>query len=326
MKPYLDLLKKILAVGEDVQSGATIVSENRKPTCRFLLGEQLRFDLRGGFPAVTTKKLLFDWVVDEVLWFLRGETNINTLGRAIDRPVEEVGGQRRSGNVSGFLRRPLWDQWAQPDGDVPNIYGCQWRRWEYCDYEYPEANSDGNRQGTIHHWDQVAKIVADLRAVKADPSDRARRRIILTAWNPPEIQFMGLAPCHTLAQFLPTNGYLDCVGHWRSIDMFTGCPFNIAQYAILTALFAGAAGLIPRHLVCNIADCHLYDNQFEQVAAQVKLEPYPRPYMTIDPRFWETAPDLTIAQLAKVDPAWFKLEDYRYHRRQPGSVLPEIAV
>jgi thymidylate synthase len=315
MKQYLDLLRRIIDEGEDVQSGATLVSENRKPKCRFLLGAQLRFSLFDGFPAVTTKKLLFDWVVDEVLWFLRGETNVNTLGREVTDP---------NTGAKVFVKRPIWDQWARPDGEVPHIYGEQWRRWEYCDYEYPDTNADGNRQGTIACWDQVAQIIKDLKAVKADPGNRARRRIILTAWNPPEIQFMGLPPCHTSAQFLPTNGYLDCVcQNWRSIDAFTGMPFNIAQYALLTHIFAGVAGLYPRNLVCNITDCHIYDNQFDVVAEQIAREPYPSPYLDIDSQFFTTAPDLTVEQLRCVDPSWFRLRDYHFHT---GKLKAEVAV
>lgn len=321
MQQYLDLLRKIRDEGEDVQSGATIVSEGRKATCRFLLGAQLRFDLRRGFPAVTTKKLLFDWVVDEVLWFLRGETNVNTLGRAIDEPIREAVGH--TGNVTGFIRRPIWDQWARPDGDVPHIYGESWRRWPYPGDPSPETNTLGEATTTVERWDQVADVVAKLRSVVADPAQRARRRVIVTAWNPPMVDRMGLPPCHTMSQWLPTNGHLDCVTHWRSIDMFTGCPFNIAQYALLAHIFAGVAGLRARHLVCNIVDCHLYDNQFEQVTTQCCREPYPSPILRIDERFFRTASDLMVEQLQAVDPAWFSLEDYRFH---PGRLRAEVAV
>lgn len=329
MRQYLDLLERIVAEGEDVQSGAVIQSENRKAVCRFLFCRELRFDLRKGFPAVTTKKLLFDWVVDEVLWFLRGEVNINMLGRAVDQPIEEAGGEGRTGNVSGFVRRPIWDQWARPDGDVPHIYGEQWRRWPYP-VDAETGNPCGTNLGVPHvtteAWDQVAEVVSDLRAVVADPGNRARRRIRLTAWNPPFVKRMGLAPCHTESQWLPTNGYLDCATDWRSIDTFTGMPFNIAQYALLTHIVAGVAGLIPRHLVCRIVDCHVYDNQYDQIAEQVTREPFPSPFLKIDPRFFETAPDLAIDQLRKVDPSWFRLKGYEYHKKRPGGSLPEVAV
>jgi thymidylate synthase len=508
MQQYLDLLNRIVHEGEDVQSGAVIQSENRKAVCRTLVGQQLRFDLRQGFPIVTTKPVPFDIVADEVLWFLRGETSINTLGRTISDIPEGFGGVMTLPDVKipkKFVRRKIWDAWRDPiTGDLGPIYGYQWRRqehlhlrepavfpqvareeldalaaehgkatvmdvgfrgtpdltdpqhkmlqllWigmlhrcydqtrpEYAFYgakgvhvdprwlvfsnfqrdakllprwrlkaafpdEYwldkdflatnrygpdtavwaskPEqhansgkgtffraASPDGRiyrsisagRFAKIHDldassvykclrgedsaykgWrferidtgdavprlelvDQVANVLADLRAVAGDPGDRARRRIILTAWNPPDIPEMGLAPCHTLAQFLPTNGKLDVVCHWRSIDMFLGCPFNIIQYALLAHIFGQLAGLEPRHLVANIADCHLYDNQLVQVRDQLEREPRPLPRLVINDRFFQTCPDLSIEQLRQVDPFWFTLAGYTPHE---GKLRAEVAV
>ena len=318
MKQYLDLMRKIVDEGEDVQSGAVITSEDRKATCRFLLGQQMRFDLRDGFPAVTTKPLFFNAVVDELLWFLRGETNVNKLGRFVDDPMfadlyrdTPIGGRR-------FLKRHIWDQWADASGNVNRIYGEAWRRWPHPD---PDHVDQGNP--SISYWDQVDRVVKDLRAVVADPGDRARRRIILTGWNPPVVPEMGLPPCHTLAQFLPTNGFLDVVCHWRSIDMFTGAPFNIAQYALLAHILGGVTGLTPRHLVCNIADCHIYDNQREQIAEQLTRRPLAPPELAIDPQFFAVAHDLSVTQLLAVEPAWFALRNYRC---SPGQLRAEVAV
>jgi thymidylate synthase len=326
LRQYLDLLAKIRAEGEDVQSGAVLKSEGRKPVCRFLLGQQLRFDLREGFPAVTTKKLLFDWVVDEVLWFLRGETNVGTLGRTeVNEGVfaKEYNPGTRSMSFTRFLRRPIWDQWAKPDGDVSWCYGRAWRRWEYPVESITEEGSPSVR---VDEWDQVAGVLADLKAMAADPALRARRRIMLSAWDPPHIKDMGLPPCHTLSQWLPTNGHLDVHCTCRSIDMFTGAPFNCAQYALLAHIFGGLAGLIPRELVLTIVDCHLYDNQAEAVDEQLTREPYPAPILTIDPRFWAAAPNLAVDELKRVDHAWFALDGYRHHRGKPGGRVPEIAV
>jgi thymidylate synthase len=316
MRQYLDLMQRIIDEGEDVQSGALLVSEKRKPKCRFLLSPQLRFDLRRGFPAVTTKQLHFDVVVDEVLWFLRGDTNVRKLGRWIV-PDESPEG----GGLPTFIQRHIWDSWAQPDGDVPHAYGEGWRHWEYLNTVMPPDGQPGVTM--VCYWDQVDALIKDLRAVIADPANRARRRIMLTAWNPPLVPEMGLPPCHTLAQWLPTNGYLDCVCHWRSIDTFTGMPFNIAQYALLQTIFAVTTGLVPRHLVCNVADCHLYDNQFVSARAQCARDPLPAPILRIDDRFWETAPDLAVAQLREVDHAWFRLEGYEYIA---GKLKAEVAV
>jgi thymidylate synthase len=308
MKQYLDVLRRILDEGEDVQSGAVIQSEARKATCRMLLAEQLRFDLRRGFPIVTTKPVAFDIVVDEVLWFLRGETNVLTLGRK--------DGDR-------MIRRHIWNQWSRPDGDVPHIYGEAWRRWPYPAEYAPDTDTNGDTVATVAYWDQVGDILTRLRAVAADPSDRSRRRILLSGWNPPVVPDMGLAPCHTLSQWLPTNGYLDVVCHWRSIDMFLGCPFNIIQYALLAHILGGLTGLLPRHLVANITDCHLYDNQFDQVREQIGRDPGPLPILAIDDRFFSTCPDLSVAQLRHVEPSWFRLDGYTPHQ---GKLRAEVAV
>ena len=310
MKQYLELLDRILMEGEEVQSGAVIQSEDRKAKCQMLLAQQLRFDLREGFPIVTTKPVPFDIVVDEVLWFLRGETSIHTL-------------RRKTGDR--LITRHIWDQWADSTGDVPHIYGEAWRKWAYPELDYPVSDNPLMRQTmcTFGEWDQVADVLASLRKVALNPADRARRRIILSAWNPPMVPLMGLAPCHTLSQWLPTNGYLDVVCHWRSIDMFLGCPFNIVQYALLATIFGYLSKLIPRYLVLNIADCHLYDNQFEQVREQIGREPKPLPYLMIHEKFFHTCPDLSIEQMRQVDPAWFALDGYVPHQ---GKLRAEVAV
>jgi thymidylate synthase len=309
MQQYLDLLGRILYDGENVQSGAVIKSEDRKATCRMLLAQQLRFDLREGFPICTTKPVPFDIVVDEVLWFLRGETNTLTLGRKIgDRTIY----------------RHIWDQWANAQNEVPHIYGETWRHWYYPQaYQLGVSGREVSTLGDVGEWDQVDYLLKQLKTVVADPGHRARRRIILTGWNPPVVPEMGLAPCHTLSQWLPTNGYLDVVCHWRSIDMFLGCPFNIIQYALLTYIFGTLAGLNPRHLVVNIADCHLYDNQFDQVVEQRRRKPQPLPYLKIDERFFMTCPDLSIDQVKEVEPAWFSLDGYTPHE---GKLRAEVAV
>jgi thymidylate synthase len=328
MRQYLDLLGRILSEGEDVQSGAVIKSEDRKATCRMLLAQQLRFDLREGFPICTTKPVPFDIVVDEVFWFLRGETNIKTLGRTVlDVPPGTTGVISPAGiePKRKFLQRHIWDSWANNNGDVRYIYGRSWRYWDY-----PENLRDGDhddpdtaRMSVIGTWDQVDDVLKRLKAVAADPADRSRRRIILTGWDPPMVPKMGLAPCHTLSQWLPTNGYLDVVCHWRSIDMFLGAPFNVIQYALLAHIFGRLVGLKPRHLVANIADCHLYDNHFEQVREQLGRDPQLLPELKINDRFFETCPDLSIEQLRQVDPSWFALDGYAPHQ---GKLRAEVAV
>lgn len=301
MRQYLDLLQRIVDEGGDVPCGAYLPKEERHPTCRTILAAQYRHDLGSGFPAVTTKRLYFDSVVDELLWFLRGETNIKRLGRYV---ATADGGRE-------FVRRSIWDQWADEDGFVRNAYGTTWRDWQY-----PGIRTES--------WDQVDQIVTDLRAVKANPLDRARRRVILTGWNPPLVRTMGLPPCHTMSQWLVVNGRLNVSCYWRSIDMFTGFPFNVAQYALLAHLFAGAAGLEVGELVATIGDCHLYDNQMDLVREQLLRVPRRMPRLRIDPRFFEVAPDLDAQHLAGVDHAWLSLEDYEYDEGR--SLRAEVAV
>jgi thymidylate synthase len=297
VQQYLNLLQSILDHGETVPSGAFLPSENRQPHCKTILAAQYRHDLAQGFPAVTTKKLYFDTVVDELLWFLRGETNISTLGR--------------TGPDGEFIKRKIWDQWATEAGDVKNVYGYQWRYWPYPSDKPPYRNFTDAYE--LLHWDQVDRVVKDLKAVVTNPFDRARRRVILTGWNPPEVPTMGLPPCHTAVQFLVTKGRLDAHCFWRSIDMFVGFPFNIAQYALLTHILAGLVGLKPGTLVASISDCHLYDNQFEAVKEQLGRIPLAAPELLINPEFFKTAPDLSIEQLKKVDPSWFSLYGYTYN-------------
>jgi thymidylate synthase len=328
VRQYLDLLGRILSEGEDVQSGAVIKSEDRKATCRMLLAQQLRLDLREGFPILTTKPVPFDIVVDEVLWFLRGETNIKTLGRTVlDVPPGTTGVISPAGiePKRKFLQRHIWDSWANNNGDVRYIYGRSWRYWDYPEHlrDGDHDDPDTARMSVIGTWDQVDDVLKRLKAVAADPADRSRRRIILTGWDPPMVPKMGLAPCHTLSQWLPTNGYLDVVCHWRSIDMFLGAPFNVIQYALLAHIFGRLAGLKPRHLVANIADCHLYDNQFEQVRAQLKRDPGLLPSLKVDDRFFATCPDLSIEQMKQADPSWFSLDGYVSHM---GKLRAEVAV
>lgn len=298
MQQYLDLLRRILDEGEDVATGAFLPKENRHPHARCLIGVQYRHDLRGGFPAVTTKKLFWKGVVAELLWFLRGDTSLDFL---------------HDHNVH------IWDQWRNERNEVAYVYPMQWRHWPYpadsVDPTFPEVMTD--------EWDQVATLVAGLKAVAADPADRARRRLLLSAWNPPYVPRMGLAPCHSMASFLPTNGVLHTVCHWRSIDMLLGFPFNVSSYALLTHLLASVTGLEVGTLTANIADCHLYDNQFAAVREQLSRAPHEPPVLQIDSRVRDLSPDLSIEQCKLLDPSMFKLVGYESHPKLSSEV--EIA-
>jgi thymidylate synthase len=201
----------------------------------------MRFDLGEGFPLLTTKKLHMKSIVYELLWFLRGETNIKYLQ---DHGVR------------------IWDEWADERGELGPVYGQQWRSW-------PAA--DGK---TI---DQIGNVV---EAIKRNPDSR---RLIVSAWNPAEVDKMALPPCHCLFQFYVAEGRLSCQLYQRSADIFLGVPFNIASYALLTIMVAQVTDLKPGDFIHTLGDAHLYKNHFEQAHLQLSRPLRPLPTMTLNP-------------------------------------------
>ena len=234
MRQYLDLLQYVLDHGTERQdrTGTGTVG---------VFGYQMRFDLSKGFPALTTKKLHLRSIIHELLWFLRGDTNIKYL---------------KDNGVS------IWDEWADENGDLGPVYGSQWRSWP-----------DG-KGGTI---DQIANVV---RQIKENPYSR---RLLVTAWNPAEIEEMALPPCHCLFQFYVDNGRLSCQLYQRSADIFLGVPFNIASYALLTMMMAQVCGLEAGEFVHTFGDAHIYKNHLDQVRLQLSRDPRPLPSMRINP-------------------------------------------
>ncbi len=200
MQQYLDLLAHVLEHG-------TKKSDRTGTGTRSVFGHQMRFDLRTGFPLVTTKKLHLKSIVHELIWFLKGDTNIAYL---------KANGVR------------IWDEWADANGDLGPVYGRQWRSWR--------APSK-TRPGEIDTIDQIAEVV---RLLKTNPDSR---RMVVSAWNPADIGEMALPPCHLLFQFYVADGRLSCQLYQRSADIFLGVPFNIASYALLTHMMAQATGL-----------------------------------------------------------------------------------
>jgi thymidylate synthase len=234
MRQYLDLLKDVLENGTD--------RPDRTGTgTRSVFGRQIRVDLAQGFPLLTTKKLHRKSIVYELLWFLRGETNVRWLQ---ERGVK------------------IWDEWADANGDLGPVYGSQWRSW-------PDGQG-----GTI---DQIAKVIESIRT-KPDS-----RRHIVTAWNPAEVDEMALPPCHCLFQFYVADGKLSCQLYQRSADIFLGVPFNIASYALLTAMVAQVTGLKLGEFVHSFGDLHLYHNHFDQTHEQLSREPRALPHLVINP-------------------------------------------
>lgn len=237
MKQYLDLVRHILDHGE-TKSDRTGVGTLS------VFGYQMRFDLREGFPLLTTKKILFDAVVWELLWFLRGSTNIN------DDLTQHT---------------PIWNAWADGAGELGPIYGYQWRKWER--FVWDEANQAYRKE----HIDQIRQV---LEMIKKNPDSR---RLIVSAWNIADIERMALPPCHAFFQFYVVNGRLDCQLYQRSADVALGVPFNIASYALLLSMFAAECGLTPGYFVHTLGDAHIYSNHIDGLKEQIKRTPKPLP-------------------------------------------------
>ncbi|MGU3537226.1 thymidylate synthase [Methylobacterium sp. A54F] len=234
MHAYHQLLRRILDEG--------VRKEDRTGTGTLsVFGHQMRFDLREGFPLVTTKQLHLRSIIHELLWFLAGDTNVRAL------------------QAEGVT---IWDEWADEQGDLGPVYGKQWRSW---------AKPDG---GTV---DQIAWVVDEIRR---NPDSR---RLIVSAWNPADLDRMALAPCHCLFQFYVAEGRLSCQLYQRSADAFLGVPFNIASYALLTAMVAQVTGLAPGDFVHSFGDAHLYANHLDQARLQLTREPRPLPQLRLNP-------------------------------------------
>ena len=234
MKQYLDLMQHVLdnGTGKEDRTGTGTLS---------VFGYQMRFDLSAGFPALTTKKVHLRSIIHELLWFLKGDTNIKYL------------------NDNGVS---IWDEWADENGELGQVYGYQWRSW-------PAANGQ--------HIDQISRVVEQIRETPDS------RRIIVSAWNVGEIEHMALPPCHAFFQFYVADGRLSCQLYQRSADIFLGVPFNIASYALLTLMMAQATGLKPGEFIHTLGDAHLYSNHLEQAGTQLQREPRALPVMKINP-------------------------------------------
>lgn len=247
---YLDLLKTVRTRGKDRQDRTGVGT-------RGLFGAQLRFDLRDSFPLLTTKKVHLKSIIHELLWFVRGETNV--------QPLKDVG-------VS------IWDEWAteaqcarfgRKAGDLGPVYGHQWRNFGATKRADGSWENDG--------VDQLAAVVRDIREKPAS------RRLIVSGWNPKEAEEVALPPCHTLFQFHVQDDEVSCHLYQRSADLFLGVPFNIASYALLTLMVAQATGKRPGDFVHSFGDVHLYSNHFEQADEQLRREVRPAPMMKVNP-------------------------------------------
>jgi thymidylate synthase len=286
VEQYHDLLRRVFEEGEEKGSRAVLASTGKKPRTRSIFGYQCRYDLREGFPIVTTKFVPFRQVAAELIWFLRGESSLKFL--------HEHGVH-------------IWDQWGGPGKAIECAYGSYWRRWLGWSFS-----------GDSEPIDQFGGLLINIRTVKEDPEHHAARRLILTAWDPKDnAQWRpGDAPlgCHTLSQFSVTNGRLSCHLYQRSADLFLGVPWNIACYALLTHLVARLAGLEAHEFIHSFGDAHIYENHFDAVAEQLKREPYPLPTLEIDGSV--QAPFIAEA----LSPDQFRLVGYRNHPKLSGEV------
>lgn len=281
---YLDLGKKILTEGNDK-------GDRTGTGTRSIFGYQMRFDLSEGFPLLTTKRVPFGLIKSELLWFLKGDTNIRFLLAHKNHIWDEWAFERyvKSPDYTGpdmtdFGRRSLVDaafntvyqqelqafcdrilsddDFAQKHGDLGHVYGYQWRHWEKA------------KGGFI---DQIQEVI-DM--IKKTPDSR---RLIVSAWNPEDVPSMALPPCHTMFQFYVHDGRLSCQLYQRSADVFLGVPFNIASYALLTHLIAHETGLGVGEFVHTLGDAHLYSNHFEQMTEQLKRDVRPAPKLVLNP-------------------------------------------
>ena len=257
MQQYLDFLKKILECGSKKRDRTGTGTTS-------LFGYQMRFDLSAGFPLVTTKQCHTRSIIHELLWFLKGDTNIAYLHQNQVR---------------------IWDEWADANGDLGPVYGKQWRNF-----------------GGV---DQIQWVLSEMQ------NNPDSRRLVVSAWNPPELPSMALAPCHALFQFYVCNSQLSCQLYQRSADAFLGVPFNIASYALLTYMVAQVCDFMPGELIHTFGDAHIYSNHEEQVRIQLGRKPYALPQLKLNP---------TIKNLFDFRYEDIEIVDYEHHPRISAPV------
>ena len=290
MKQYLDMCRYILEHGEDRpdRTGTGI---------RSVFGYQTRYDLREGFPLLTTKKMYLRPIAEELLWFIKGDTNIKYL---VDRnvkiwnewPYEDF---KKSEDFNGETLEEFVekikndDEFAKKHGNLGPVYGAQWRNF--------------NNEGT----DQLMKLIDSLK------NNPFSRRHIISAWNPSQVDEMALPPCHTLMQFYVSSDkkYLSCQLYQRSADTFLGVPFNIASYALLTCMLAQVCGYEPKEFIHTIGDAHIYKDHFDVVKTQIEREPLPLPHLVLNK-------DINNLFDFKIED--IKLEGYQSHGPLKGKV------
>ena len=270
MKQYHDLITDILENGEvrDDRTGVGTIS---------VFARQLRFDLRQGFPAITTKKLAWKSCKGELLWFLEGSRD--------ERRLAEITHGTREGPITIWTPNalaPYWQHKAQFFGDLGPVYGVQWRSWIG---RVPDKDPDIEDDYGKMWFDPNPKIIDQVKnLVEGLKNDPYSRRHILSAWNVGELELMALPPCHVMSQYyINKNKELSCHMYQRSVDVFLGLPFNIASYALLTHMLAQVCDLKVGELIISTGDTHIYKDHIEQVNEQLRREMYPQPTLWLNP-------------------------------------------
>lgn len=314
---YLDLCSDILNRGS--------FREDRTGVGTYaVFGAQMRYDLSQGFPLLTTKHVPFGLIKSELIWFIRGYSNIRFLLQHNNHIWDEWAFKKYAESdeyigpdMTDFGRRAIKDpefkkvldtqmseftkkileceQFAERWGELGPVYGVQWRNWKYVD---PET-------GEICHVDQLKDVIEGL---KKNPYSR---RHIVNAWHPGEVESMALPPCHKSFQFSVSEGKLNCILEQRSGDVFLGVPFNIASYALLTHLVAREVGLEVGEFIHNINDAHIYSNHVEPINIQLERVPYPFPILEIA----EDAPSIF-----DIEPSHIKVTNYQHHEKIVAAV------
>lgn len=291
MITYLDLIREILDTGVDK-------SDRTGTGTRSIFGYQMRFDLSKGFPLVTTKELHLKSIIHELIWFIKGDTNIKYLAENKVRIWDDwpFAKYKNSDSYQGETVREFTDKiladevFAQKWGDLGPVYGRQWRNWRGLD-------------GTV--VDQIKDLINSL---KNNPDSR---RHLVSAWNPAEVNQMALPPCHCLFQFYVANNKLSCQLYQRSADVFLGVPFNIASYALLTHMIAEVLDMEVGHFVHTLGDAHIYHNHFEQCQLQLTREPFELPKISFK-RKVNSIEDFTFDDII--------IENYQFHPKIKGEV------
>lgn len=279
MQQYLDLMRDILdnGVSKDDRTGTGT---------RSVFGRSLRFDLREGFPLVTTKKMFMKGIVHELLWFISGNTNVKYLN---NHDVH------------------IWDEWADVKGDLGPVYGRQWRKWEVVRFQpfdlhpLPDGSRAGNAVIRIEQRDQLA---TSIKMLQEDPNSR---RNIVSAWNVGSLDLMALHPCHLLYQFYVSEGdQLSMQMYQRSADYFLGVPFNIASYALLLSMVAQVTNLKPREFILVFGDVHVYNNHVTQCETQLSRNTLSLPRLELNTKI-KNIDDFKYEDI--------QIKDYQHHER-----------